>query len=56
MIARVGRPDGRNERLLWIGELRLRLGERGGDRPIDSLERCTILVRRKEIETDRARL
>ena len=33
MIARMGRPDGRNERLLWIGELRLRLGERGGDRP-----------------------
>src|ERR1700730_1162177 len=24
--------------------------------PIDSLERCTILLRRKEIETDRARL
>ena len=33
MIARVGRPDGRNERLLWIGELRLRLGQRCGDRP-----------------------
>src|ERR1700722_5225425 len=24
--------------------------------PIDSLERCTVLLRRKEIETDRARL
>ena len=56
MIARVGRPDGRNKRLLWIGELCLRLGERGGDRPIDSLQRCTVLLRRKEIEADRARL
>jgi hypothetical protein len=33
MIARMGRADGRNKRLLWIGELCLRLGERGGDRP-----------------------
>jgi hypothetical protein len=32
MIARMGRPDGRNERLFWIDELRLRFGERGGDR------------------------
>jgi hypothetical protein len=30
VLARMGRPDGRNERLLWIGELCLRLGERGG--------------------------
>src|ERR1700727_1124310 len=33
MIARVGSADCRRERLLWIGELRLRLGQRGGDRP-----------------------
>ena len=33
MIARMGGANGGDERLLWIGELRLRLGERGGDRP-----------------------
>src|SRR3984957_21216822 len=33
MIARVGRPDGRNKRLLWIGEFRLRFRKRSGDRP-----------------------
>jgi hypothetical protein len=30
-FARVGRADRSDERLLWIGQFGLRLGERGGD-------------------------
>src|ERR1700722_10533760 len=32
MIARMGRPDGRDERLFWIGEFTLRFGKCSGDR------------------------
>jgi hypothetical protein len=39
MIARVGRPDGRDKRLFWIREFSLRLGEGGGDRA-DRFTRC----------------
>ena len=33
VLARIGRANGGDQRLLRIGELGLRLGERGGDRP-----------------------
>ena len=54
MIARVGRPDGRNERLLWIlVSSACALASAAAIAPIDSLDCCMVLLRRDEIETDR---
>jgi hypothetical protein len=40
MIARVRRTNGRSQRLLRIGEFRLRFRQCRRDRPMDSLDRC----------------